>query len=785
MSAGRASLTAHTGPVYTPTPISEASWDHGIAVGSGDVQGLNGSIVWDDAADLSPLDDTWIRESGHYVDVEWTDDRGTTRIISGRVDDSDGGTDQVQAKSGLTDWTSRLEATLDLRPVGYRMPANPLLAGGVKRSPGLMSYWFTHQALTRAGFYPSQAVMTSSVLYVSMCGSAWPIPDLKHAFSPLGECRQVHRIGDTAAAPVPAAGDDCPVTSNVYGLYMTRPTNSTLPWQLTVDLGTITPAPGDTGRVSMRRSSAQAGLELDWTQDSVRVFRLNVGGTRTLLSTHARDRAGSFRQRWSLVGRPDGTGRLMCEDDTSGNRTWNAVADYGAHGAEMPTGSIRMGVRVESEGRIGAVQVARADSSLHVERVTGAKILRSADAYNVNTRALTAWDYVPATSAGALLADQADAERGLRGMPICQWINHEGQLINADFQALVDGALNPGGGDVEHYIGPGQVTALDNVGWSLPGVGPWREVTVEYVAMRRRGDNAKLPTRLLAQGRQETIERGDDYEVILHPEEGEVWLEPELRPRLAGHPYGVPYGKWLDRGIGTIVGGSRRDGDGNRAGWITPTDITEWSLGADGTVNGALTMLDPRTVVISGTVATPTGLDMSTMPDDGSAGLPEPRKRQPLPQLRGYSKAIKIPSVATVQLTGNERHPSLTHDCGLWVQASDYAAYIASEYAESLTDPILVVTIDCELDPWIKVGEVVEAWYVRPDASTLMVRGVVLRSAGSIPAPDDGMRLTVAVTSRKVKPPDEPPPPMLTPLPAPPRNTDPPPGTEPPPNEPS
>ncbi|WP_130012134.1 hypothetical protein [Serinicoccus sediminis] len=776
MGARLVHYEARTGPQYDPTRIRGCSWNYGIVLNSGHVAGLDGKVEWGDPGQPSPVAGTWTREAGHYFELDCTDHRGTTRVITGRVDDSSGGTDQPQATSRLTDWTSRLQARLDLRPLGYYMPANPMLTGAIKRKPGLFSWWFTHQALTRAGFYPSQAVQGYSVLYVSMCGSAWPIPDLKHAFAPLGECRQVHRLSDNTVAPTPVPGDECPVTSDVYGLYLTRPTNSVLPWQLTVDLGTATPAPGETGRVSMRRSSAYAGLELDWIQDKVRVYRLNVGGTKTLLSEHERARSGVYRTRWSLVGRPDGTGRLMCEDDTSGNRTWNAVATYGEHGAEMPTGSVRMGVKVEAEGRIGAVQVARADSPGHVERITGATILRAPAAYSVTERSLIAWGYVAKREAGDILALQANAERGLRGLPLMQWIHSDGRLINADFESLQSGARNPSGQPVESVISTTDTpTRLHNLWWTEESNGPWASHTVTYMSMRRSGDNATMPTRLLAQGRQETIERGDDWSIFLKPNEGEIWLEPELRPRLAGHPYGGTEGKYLDRAIGTFLGGSRRDGDGNPQGWLLASDMG-WTQDANGLVVGALTMLDPETVVMSGTVNTPAGLDMSTMPSENSAGLPEPRKQQPLPQLRGPAKVTEIPSEVTITVSGNDRHPISTHDCGAWVQRDPHAQYVASEQAEALTDPVRVIKFACSADPWIKPGQVHQVHKVRPDGFTEIQQGVVVRVEGATWRAD--MTVHMAVTDTDVVAPAEPPS-IAPPLPAWLRNLEPPPGFDP------
>lgn len=786
-------LTARTGPVYTPTPVTNVSWDHHIPLGGGDVPGMDGDVTWRDPAQLSPMDGTWNREAGHYIEVDWTEDgRGTTRVITGRVDESRGGAAQLQATSTLTDWTSRLESTLPLRPLGYYMPANPLLSGGIKRKPGLFSFWFTHQALTRAGFYPGQALMTSSVLYVSMCGSTWPVPDLKHAYSPLGECRQTHRLSDNTVAPTPVQGDDQPCMSNVYGLYLTRTATSSQPWQLTADLGTRSPSAGDTGRVRMRvhPSGTSNGIGLDWTQTHVRVYRWNDGGTRTLLGSYPRLRGGQQRMRWSLIARSNGTARLLCEDDTSGNRTFDEVATFASTSVPMPTGSTRCSVIVESEGIVGAVQVSRGESTAHVARVVGARILREPAAYSVTARSLIAWDYVAPMQAGAILTQQADAERGLRGMPLCQWIDENGKLINADFASLVNGALNPSGQPVEHWIGPDQVTKLHNVDWVVPGKGPWRSQVVSYISMRRYGDGNLRPTYLLAQGRQETTDRGGDYVAFLEPDPGVIWLEPELRPYLAGNPYPPetyphPSGlaKWFDKALGTWVGGSRRDDDGEASGWITPGDVTEWSLTSTGHVRGALTMLNPAKVIVSGTVATPSGLDMSTMPSEASAGLPEPRKQQPLAQLRGYSIAVQTDLDVVVPVTGDERHPEATHDAGMFVQRDAHAAYIASELAEALTDPVEIVTVECSTDPWIKAGQVIEAHHRRPDRSVVQIRGVVVRAKGSTKAAT--MTLEVAVTAKAVQEPEDPPEDMPPPENAPPREIDPPPGYEPLPYEPS
>lgn len=737
--------------------VQSLTLDHGFPVGGADVAGLSGSVVWDDAAPLTvpalPTDDTWDRDPGTDLTVDWTDNQGTVRLATARLEGSDG--DSLGAlSSSLTDWTSRLETEVEVRPVAWAMPRNIYLPGSTTRRVGLWGCWVTHEALRQSGWNASQAMQTSAVAYHSMCGSVWPSPDPDSTYLPLGDLRQAHRLvdygqPDPSLAPSVVQGDDCPCMTNVYalGITRTRRNSSVAHWQLTVDLGVSAPTVYDYGRVTLRpvRSGDGAGIRLDWTQTLMRVVRVDPGGATTILGTYAR----SGTLRWSVVVRADGTATLRA----GGGR--GTVATLSSTGVTaLPTGSGEASYLIESPGTIGTVQIGRSDSAFLTTQQVGARILRS----TFGGRSLAAFDWIPPTGAGQVLATQARREVGWRGMLICQWIDEDGRLINADFSYL---AAQP----VMHApdTDASDEHALDGTSWSLTGQGPYREVAVTSRWARVRLRNS--PTVLLGEGSRTTVERGELLEQIIHPREGQTWLSIDTDAYLAGHPYpSPPYPSATQheyaRGVGTWIGGHRQTAeDGTRVGWLEIGHVPEWTLDAAGHVQGALTVLDPRTVLVSGTMRVLAGEEVSTMPDPGSVGLPEHRKQQPLAQIRGVDETMFEERVTRVPVTGDDRHPVLTHDGAMWTSNPSHAAYVAAELAASVTDPALVVTATVALNPRVRVGQKVALRQRFATGWTRTVTGVVSGRRLTLGGDRDQMTLTVIRTADSVTAPDDPVPP--------------------------
>ena len=268
------------------------------------------------------------------------------------------------------------------------------------------------------------------------------------------------------------------------------------------------------------------------------------------------------------------------------------------------------------------------------------------------------------------------------------------------------------------------------------------------------------PTLLFGEGARETIERGDRLEQFIHPATDETWLRIDTSAYLAGHPYGAPTSKEFDNQWGTWVGGHRVDEDGQPQGWITTSDVTEWSLTASGEVRGALSVLDPRTVLVSGTVNTPVGLSMSTMPSPASSGLPEHRKSQALAQVRGSGLIEWDEHAITVPITGDDRHQAYTHDLGMYVTNPAEMEYAAAELAASITDPAVLHTARVAINPRVRVGEKVALRRTYSTGWTRTVVGVVARRSLAPGGDRDVMTLTVVRTSDSITAPTEPLPPL-------------------------
>lgn len=747
----KASLTATLDGA--PALVDAVSWDYGVSL-SGDPGGMSGRVDWTPGATLQhPSAAGFAPVASAPVTVDWADEQGTARVVTARIADTRGGTGEA-ASSSLTDWLSRLATEIELRPMAWTLPRRQVgtTYASLPRQLSLFGVWFTEQAMRAGGFFTSSPPPATAVWHQSMCGSAACTPDPESTFEPLGDITQAYRIGSYGdvstqnAAPMTVTGDWQPVLTgvDVLGFTTTRRNTASSSWRLTVDLGTTNPTVGDIGRahVGPTASETAAAIGLDWTQTLVRVMRITYSGgvaTRTVLGSLARATGGVYAARWSVVVTSDGTVTLVAEDQRQ------LVITGVTHG--LPIDGSRAAVSVESPGRIGPVIVARSSGLSPTWSARTGRIQRE----SLSAMSLPAFDFVPRTQAGRLLADQADAERGWRGLPIWQWIDQDGVLNNADFSTL---AAKP----IAHTIrstSDAAVTTLDSTAWEVSSDGPYRAVTVRsrwaWVTIREH------PTILLAQGSRETMENYERLDQWLHPGKDNVWLDIDTRPRMAGHLYSamdVPasFGKDLARERGTWVGGSRVDSDSSQTsgGWMTIDRFTDWTMGSDGYVNGALQVIDPRTVLISSVVTPgadsdpPVVWSMSTMPPPGGT-LPEYRKSQPLPQLRGAAQARFYDRDSTTTVTGNQAHQVFLHDCGMWVQQGPARERIASELVAGLTTPVQVRTVTCALNPRVRVGQVVRVLEQTGPTTWANFDGVVARVAGRSDA--DEMQLQVVVVN--------------------------------------
>lgn len=723
----------------TPVPVDGASWEHGVSLRAGDVVGSSGSVDWADGAVIPasqvahPLRPGWSRTNGASCTVDAVKDGVPTRVFTGQVESS-GGALTAGSSSSLTDWAKRLETRAHVPPVAFTMPGRPGITEDevAVRRVGLWGTWITHLVMARAGFNSCQSVQDSAIWYQSMAGSAWTHPNPDHVIDTLGHLTTVHRLGDPTLAPQVYQGTNMPCMEQAYALGSTIPRrrSTNTAWQLTVDMASDAPTVGHTGRVDIRTlpQSAGAGVRLDWTQTQMRVYRRSTAGTLALLATAPRAVGGVYTMRWSLVVRQDGTLSLH----GSGGRL-NAATTTN-HGIQLPSGPDPATVIVESEGPCSAVQVTRSDATSIVTQNTAARIYRSTFA----NRSLPGFDYVPPTPAIDLLTEQADAERGLLGMPLWIWIDHNGHLVNADPDWL---AAQP---VTHHFSTTSSGTPLDDVRWTRPPAGPYSRVDV-----RGRRGVAKVrtrPTILLYEGRQTNHDNGDALDEFLHPEPDQTWLDIDFFPYFAGQPLPAPGNQDLNRGIGSHVGGMVVTAtDGDRVGWVTPAQITGWSIDSSNHVIGALEVLDHRTVLYKGTVNVGAGYAMSSMPDQGSAGLWQHRAVQPLPQLRGRGSIHWVEQVESVVATGNATHPVLEHDTGMWCATGTWRGQIGEALAAASVNPVSELSLSVGFDPTVRVGERVTAHVAYPDGALLEVEGLVAGVAGSAPADRDQMSVRLVL----------------------------------------
>src|SRR5690606_8649819 len=130
---------------------------------------------------------------------------------------------------------------------------------------------------------------------------------------------------------------------------------------------------------------------------------------------------------------------------------------------------------------------------------------------------------------------------------------------------------------------------------------------------------------------------------------------------------------------------------------------------------------------------------MSTMPDQGSAGLWQHRAVQPLPQIRGNERIDWTEQVTTVTASGNVNDPVYEHDAGEWVHRDEWRGQIADALAAAANNPVSELSLSVGFDPTVRVGQRVTAEVVYPDGALLEVEGLVAGVAGSAPADRDQM----------------------------------------------
>jgi len=725
-----------------PVAVDSVSWEHGVNLRSGDVVGSSGTVRWSDGTGVltasqvkHPFAAGWDRTNGAPVTVDVTDNGQAHRVFTGQIESSDG--DLIDgSQSKLTDWVRRLNTKVKLPPLAFTMPPRTDVPGAGFRRVGLWGVYYTHLAMAQAGFHPCQGPQRSAVWYQSFCGSAWPFPNPDHATDTLGHLTTCHRIGNTTAAPAISQGRNIPVMSQVYciGSTLTRRNSSSPFWQVTVDMADL-PAADQEGYVDLRPLPLAAGygFRLSWDKDFVTVWVVDGAGVATDMLIRGREQA----MRWSLIiDTVDDWYRLISDEGHDSGWLVNGL------GTALPTDEGRATVIVNSPGPISAVQVTRSNSTFLVDQAVSARILRSTFA----ERSLPGFEFRDWTPAIGVLTEQADAERGLLAMPLWLHINRQGQLVSADPQFYADQPVT------RTFSTDQNGTTVDRAGWTVEATGPVKQVNV-----RARFSRAKVvnnPRMLLAVGSQTTYGNGEELDNLFHPAQDQTWLQVDLWPYLAGMPLPPPADQEFNRNIGTWVGGMEVDENGDRVGWIEIDDIDGWTVDASNHVQGALEMIDHRTIVYKGTVnLTDPDHEMSSLPDQDSVGLFSWRKNQPLPQIRGWGQLYWTDVVTSVEVTGDDRHEELEHDVKDWVQNGVWRKDVADALAESTVNPAPELRLLTAVDPTVEVGEHAELVVTYPDGAVLEAEGLVAGVSVSMPSDRDQMTVRFVVLSSTWTPP--------------------------------
>lgn len=740
MSSTRTALVRLHG---TTRAALSASWRHGVSLAAGDASGSSATVDWAPgegvvAASMvpHPLRPGWDKGAGAPASVDIVTDGGTpVRVFTGMVESGQGAMSDASASSTLTDLIGRLHSPAMVPPIAYTMPRRGDVTEDTvgPRRVGLWGTWITQMVMAQAGFQTSQSVQSSSVWHQSMAGSTWttsrqvgPRPD--HSVDTIGHLTTVHRLSDPSTAPRVMQGTNVPCMEDVYfiGSTLPRRQSSSTSWQLIVDMATDAPTVHHTGRIDVRTlpQSAGAGIRLDWTQTIMRVYRRAPSGALTLLGQAARASGGVYSMRWSLTVRQNGTLTLDANDRLG-------VVQASSHGAGLPSGPDRATVVGEVEGPVGAVQVTRSDATSIVTQSTSARIYRS----TFSARSLPMFDFRPRQPAYRILAEQAEAERGLLGMPLWMLIDHDGHLINADAQWLADRPT-------AHLLTNLDHNPITDARWSRTQAGPYSHVEV-WGRFGVAHVTTPAPRQLLYEGRQATYAHGDSLDQVMTPEPDTTWLQVDYWPYYGGQPVPPPGNNDLNNGIGTHLGGTRIDAaTGEPSGWITPAMIDGWSVDSTNHVVGALEVVDHHTIIYKGVVNVGPGYSMSSMPSQASAGLWAHRASQPFPQVRGW-RGDWTDRIERVEVTGNPAHETLVHDTKDWCSSGTWRSWQADQLAQAATNPVTQVTLTVALNPEVRVGQRITARVDYPDGARLTMTGLVAGVEGRAPGATMTVRLVV------------------------------------------
>lgn len=694
-------------PANTPGQIS--------AVGG--VVAATGSVEWSQADDATERVATpWTTRDrptlGDEVEILAGRDGANTRVFTGMVDDAGGQFSDSAFSSGIVDHVDRLNRTVSWDALGLVMPPwDPNNPTDYKRMTGLTGVYVTDKCLREGGFNATPPRDLNCVVSAPLMGSTWP----EHG-SLMDSCR-VQDIGNGYRLSPRW-------TSSRWGVSTTDAYASYLPWLGDLDGKITTDTPLNITLMSgVSANMSASGYVMAYMTDGT-ILRLGVTSSRSLVgqvvqngttNTVVTVTQGQIGGEWS-------TATLRIYPDGAGGWTWEIKTDLTpVHGntttatsAVFTTAALN---RVTVYAPVGTFMGGAQVSFAPLTRGSACMYQRTA---RVSVAKIWYLDAIPAlasTPAIDVLKQQAEAEwAGL-------WIDENGVAQWRDVDRMVEATS------------VATLTAADDlldVKFRFDSQDVRRRTVVAYKSMA--GSTTRQQRLIGYEASKDELEAGDSIDVWIEPESGTYWLDADDTPL---EVYGVFGGTSVSKGLGTLIGFTGIDVNGNEVAVVDSTGnpLGNWEI--------SLEKVGTKFHFVCNIISLPSGVDrvrMATKTTGTGAYLD-----MGLPLIRARGIIAEASQEYVSPIVGPEWSADYTHEGSWFVQHADQAKDIGDKIAHQISTPTPVVeSVDIIADPRLQLGDKV---MVRDEVRTgVTITGVITGISQSVSAGDHTMSLKLLVT---------------------------------------
>lgn len=598
-----------------------------VESGSG-LTAATGSVTWNVGKDVQdraahPWDGSSFPPKPTDEVLAFAGYRGAlVRQLTGSIDDALGSVATGGVSSKLVDPIDKLKRHVSYPAMLNAMP--PLNEGGTFRRVGLQSIFVTDRILRECGFYATPAPAPNCIFSAPQMGSAWP---------EIGTVALSHMQGFPTASTVYSItpwglglrSGDVLYRPDLSGANNSGRLNRTMQITLKADEGH-----GSGGQSYVRTLWGSSYITLTVTSARTVIASIFHDSTLTTICTLSIARAASA-DVFTLRVASTGACTLFANNGES-------VVGTAALPSVM-TGEHMDGVRVyvtdDNAPRIGGAQVNFAPSNVVNSPQTAH--LAPAD----STSSLLAFPRIESRNALDVLKEQAAAECA------AMWIDEHGSFrwVNRDRLAGTAPVAT--------------LTAKDDVvdiGWSSSAAGVRSRVVVS--SLDASISISRFTNQLAWQGRGESLEPGQDSEVIASPPANTDWVGVD--ESLKRMPGGGDVAEF-NRGRGTWAGGVQVDDDSTQ--WANLDGNSSFAVGMEKISESVYKFTTQAGSPVAGRT-----IELRTLDEDSETAVWPSKRNMDLPLLRARA-VVAWTDHETVGLhVGPANAAILDHNAGPWVQ---------------------------------------------------------------------------------------------------------------------